>query len=739
MGSSSGSQTTGYKYLMGVHMGLGRGPFDEVVESRVGDRVAWSGSITDNATVSINQPDLFGGEKSEGGIVGELDVMMGGPTQVAPVGLAAMLGGIVPGFRGIVSVFFNGQICANNPYPKPWTWRRRRVMSGWDGAVWYPEKAAIWLGTGTGADGIKAMNPAHILYELYTNQDWRRGLPRARIDDASFRAAADKLYAEGFGLCLQWTRQGSVNEFKQLVLDHICAACGPDLSTGMIRLKLIRDDADPATLPLFTFDTGLLRVAQEEAAAGSTQYNQVDVRWIDPRDGQEKSAPPVKNLGSIQSTGLKPTSKEYPGLPTQDLAIRVAMRDLRVAASGLRRYKVVLDRRGYAIQSGDVFRISDPVRGITNMVLRAGRVEDSPIINGEITITAVQDVFGLPATAYVEAQPPGWVPPDTTPVAPTDRVLMEAPYFELVRRIDPANLALLTADSCFVSGIARRPTGLARNFGMATRVGAAAFVERATGDWSPTGLTTALASPGATAVTVTSGTDLDFVATGTPALWESELVRVDAINISTGALTLARGCADTVPVQHAAGTRIWFFDGTAGADPSEYLTGETVDVKMLTRTATSQLAQALAPTDSLMFAKRQARPYPPGNFKITAQAYPVAIMGDLAVSWAHRDRLLQSDQVVDTAAASVGPEAGTTYTVKVYGTTGTLIHTEAGLTGTSWTYTQAAETSDAGAYQSTLRVTLEAIRGSDTSWQKQDYTFDRAGLGLSLGKFLGGV
>src|SRR5690606_34573013 len=48
-----------------------------------------------------------------------------------------------------------------------------------------------------------AMNPAHMLYQSITDP-MLGAEPVANINDASFRAAADQLYAEGLGLCAQW-------------------------------------------------------------------------------------------------------------------------------------------------------------------------------------------------------------------------------------------------------------------------------------------------------------------------------------------------------------------------------------------------------------------------------------------------------------------------------------------------------------------------------------------------------
>lgn len=139
------SAVIGFKYLFGIHMGVGRGPHDELVEIKVGDKTAWRGSVTTNSTITIDAPDLFGGEKSEGGITGTMDVLFGGPTQTATSRMADVLTSPMPGFRRRLTMFFDGVVSVMNPYPKPWKFRTRRALGGWDGDPWYPEKAVISL------------------------------------------------------------------------------------------------------------------------------------------------------------------------------------------------------------------------------------------------------------------------------------------------------------------------------------------------------------------------------------------------------------------------------------------------------------------------------------------------------------------------------------------------------------------------------------------------------------------
>ncbi|MGO1069708.1 phage tail protein [Lysobacter sp. CA199] len=712
MGSSK-KQTVGHRYLFGLHMGLSRGPLDELVEIRVGDREAWKGSITKTGRIFINKPDLFGGDKGEGGIKGWLDVLMGEAAQAVLPALGALHGVPTPAFRNVTTQYFDGQIAANNPYPKPWKMRVRRALMGWDGAPWYPEKAVLWLANGA----IRAMNPAHILVECLTNRDWGRGLDRGVLDEASYRAAADTLHAEGFGLCLRWNRQSSIADFMQVVIDHIGAAQYTDRSTGRLTVKLLRDDYRVEDLPVFDYESGLLAIEEDEGGAQDGAINQLIVTWYDPIKDEERQIR-VEDLAGIQATGgVASSNTQYKGLPTAELAGRVGMRDLTIACSGLKRLKLRFDRRGGILAPGTVFRIRDPFRGLENLVLRVGTFDDGKLAEGAITVAAVQDVFGLPATAYLEPQRPVWTPPDRVPQPSPNRRLIEASYRDLATTLNAAALAAVPADAGAVLAVAEQATGLAMNYVLTTRVGSGEYTEADVGDWCPTAVLADAMAATTFAVQLASGRGLDQVAAGTAALIEDEVVRVVAIDPQAQTATLARGCADTVPAPHAVGARIWFFDDYAANDPTDYSVGETVQAKLLTRTSSAQLDPALAPVDAIKLVQRQARPYPPGDLKLNGQRYPASVDGDLAIAWAHRDRKLQADQLVDHGQGSIGPEAGTAYVVRLLDAiAGTTLDSPPAITVP--TYSSPLK----GAHR--LRVEVGSTRDGLSSWQKAAHTFD---------------
>lgn len=464
MSSGGGGGIRGYWYFLGLHMGIGRGPVNSIVEMRVGDKTAVAVEVNGSGVFPLYAPTLFGGEEAEGGVGGACYVMMGEETQTAPEDLALMLGGgvvpaVLPGFRRITSIFFNGFIGAINPYPKPWKFRVRRTTNGWDGEPWYPEKAKLVLVRAfapaeiTSSPEIHAMNPAHIFYEVMTNREWGRGLPRAALDDTNLRAVADQLFDEGFGMCLRWTRSDGIDSFVQSILDTIGAVMRPNLSTGELQLKLLRDDYVFADLPLFTSETGLLSVTEASVAAMPKIINHVLVKYKDPITGKDASVG-THNLAGVQGAGgeINTLTKEYPGLPTPDLAGRVALRDLRMSSNALRRFSLTLDRRGEDVRPGDVIRIKDVARGIPDMAVRIGKFEDGPMTDGRIRVTAVQDVFSLTAASYIGIQPPNWEAPNSTPCVGYNRSF-ELPYFMLARQLSAADLDYVEPDAGYLGTV----------------------------------------------------------------------------------------------------------------------------------------------------------------------------------------------------------------------------------------------------------------------------------------------
>jgi len=513
-GGANGSG--GHRYYMGMHMGVCRGPVDELVEIRVGDRTVKMldavTTVTPGAIIGYGPPPLYG-ENSDGAIFNvpiydsdvtttgapvvpggvnairdnaKLDVLFGGPTQAPLEALKTMLGvSQMPAWRKVFTLFYNGLICSVNPYPKAWKMRVRRTTSGWDGAVFSSGNAKIVLSGAPdpsfpdSTEEIHAMNPAHIIYECMTNREWGRGLSSAIIDVPAWQATAAQLYAEGFGMCVKWSRTDEIQNFVKGIIDTIAASLYQDRSTGKLVLKLIRNDYVFADLPLFDASSGLLAISEATFGAPGECANEVVVRWKDPvTDGDRSSR--AQNLAALQSAGgaINSINRDFPGIPTADLANRVAQRELRLVSMPLRRFKITLDRRGWQVYPGSVIRVRDVSRSIPDMALRVAHVSDAGIENGRIEVVATQDVFSLPSTAVTANQGSVWTPPTLDPCLGRIRVL-EVPYFMLAANMTAADLAARTPESTFLGVLAEEGQSLNTTYTVMTHTGAPSVDEAA--------------------------------------------------------------------------------------------------------------------------------------------------------------------------------------------------------------------------------------------------------------------
>lgn len=677
----SKSTTTGYRYYMTLHMGLCRG-MDDLLEIKVSDRTAWSGSAANETIIDINQRGLFGGDKGEGGIDGVLHLMRGHENQNTPPFLQELYGA-VPNYRGVVTFVYDGLICANSPYPKPWSFRIRRVVSNWDNdAVWYQDKAVIWL------DGnrIKAMNPAHIIYQAQTDRSWGRGFSASQLDLASFERAADQLYQEKFGLCLGWRRQNSLKEFIQEILNTIGAALFVDRTTGLWRLELIRSE-DASTIPTFTMENGLLSVEEDNNAAIDVASNQIVVSYRDPISNQDKTTY-AENIAAIQQHGVILENKTYSGIPTAHLAGRIAARDLKVTQSSLKRFKLIFDRRAYAIQPVSVFKISIPEQGIDSIIVRAIRVDHDSVTNGKITVTVVQDVFGLPDTNYIQEQESLWQAPNYTAKPVISQRVYELPFAELRQEFLQADLLMMTNQG-YVGIVAQQPNSLHLDYDILSKRSADAdYLETGRGEFAFVFSVHDAIPQSATSTVISLNNVIDVnVGVGDRALLGDEIVYVEAVDREANQITIARGCIDTVPMAYEANTSIWFYSGNAGVIERSYNSSQTINIKLLSNTAQDQLSAVAAQALDFTLTNRLNRPYPPANVKINNQYYPSEITGDLTVSWAHRNRLTQNTfeqmRFVDGTAIA---EENVSYQLTIYDANNQVLMRQSELTDTSYTW-----------------------------------------------------
>lgn len=542
------------------------------------------------------------------------------------------------------------------------------------------------------------MNPAHIIRECLTDPDWGMGYQESDIDDASFQTAADQLYAEAMGISLLWDRQVPIESFIQEIIKHIDGALYVSRSTGKFVLKLIRSDYDENTL-LELDPSNVEKIDNPARPTFGELTNSVTVNYWDSATGKDASVT-VQDTAMIQMQGaVINTTVQYPGFTNFNIASRVAQRDLRALSSALLTCTIYANQDAKGLNIGDVFKLTWPDFEIDGLVMRVVGLAFGDGQSNKVRITAAQDVFALPETGVVTQPDEGWVDPVTDAIPAEYRIVEESPYYELVQRLGQTSTDEQMAanpDIGYLLASAARP-GTAINGRFAVDAGGGYEGNDTPMDFCPAAFLAENLTPGATSVAITGGDALSEVAVGTHAQIGAELVKITSVSDSS--LGIGRGVLDTVPAAHPSGTAVLFWDAFADSDGVEYVAGETIQAKILPTTGLGTLDFADAPEDSLTFTSRAFRPYPPGNLKIGGVAYPVTTGGssELSLSWSHRDRIQQTaGDIVDTTAGNIGPEAGTTYNLRIYKEDlTTLLRTVSGSAATSYTYAAADELSDA--------------------------------------------
>jgi hypothetical protein len=469
----------------------------------------------------------------------------------------------------------------------------------------------------------------------------------------------------------------------------------------------------------------VLEIEEDDSASSDEIINEIIVKGKDQtlsgrgNDIEARS----HNNAARQDQGAIQDTLELPGISTRELAFRRGQMELAIHAPGLKRFKLKFDRRAWGLTPAAVVRISAPSNSIGNMVVRIGDdIDYGNTTDGTITTSAVEDVFGLPTASFQSTGGSIWTDPNQLPAPAAATRLIEAGYRDILRRVGTTQTQALDPTAAFIGQLAKSP-GTAYRYDLLSKTsGETDFVDRANGIFTFAATLSADVAPLDTAIIVTdlAGISADNIG---EALWlGDEAVRLDAVDAGTSTLTVARGCADTIPAPHSAGDLIWLLDDDLVSDGREYVSSETVQTKVLTRTTSGVLDPALASIDSDDMVARHYKPYPPGNVKVDGTSvYSLSgIHATPVLTFVARNRLTEDDQLIEHGAGAVTAETGTTYTVVVKSLSGTVLRTTTGITASTWTYDGTMQAADG----SPISVLMElwSVRDGVASWQT--YSFE---------------
>lgn len=719
------------KQYYGMHMAICQYPIDAIQKIKAGDIVIYdgdvSGDITASATKTIDYPDAFGGPKQDGGVTGDVDIEFGDPAQTANAYLISQLGADIPAFRGTVCAVLNQMhLSAGKAEVRPWSF------------------LVQWLDSNACGPNSLDMNPAHMI-QLATTEKWGLDQDSADLDTASFTAAKTQLDTEAIGLSLAWQTGAPVQRIIKDVLNHIMGVYYVDPETGKFTLKLMRQ-GDSSVLSID--ESNILQMVNYQRPSLSELTNQVTVHYKDRNFDTERTVT-LQNQGLIEQMGGVINSQDlnYDMVVEPATAQQIAARDLRNLSTSLSLSEVICNREALGVRMGDVVTLTWPRYSVTAETMRVMAIDYGNLQNGEIRLQLIQDIYGVDTS--LNASPPAskFVVPYNEPADATNRLVFEVPYNLLAQRLGSTSTVWdeVAIDAGWIMAAIEKPSSDSITFELWTRLTADAYDEEDDiSPFTPTAtLDAALTPEVTTSTTITEVHDLDLVETEQYCIIGTEICEVTAIDAGAGTVTLKRGIMDTVPQDHAQDALVYFCDTWAAEDPTEYASADVVKSKALPMTSLGVLDIGDATEDTTTLDDRLYRPYPPGKFQLNTAYWPLFISGALTVTWAHRDRVTQATEYTLQSAADVGPEAGTTYTVKIWDEEDDLIVNQSGIATTSYALTIDDEITlsalAAGARPNeTMRILVSSQRDGFDSWQEQDYTIPECrGYGMFYGDYYG--
>lgn len=437
---SSDDVVVGHKYLVSMQFALCLGQVDKLervwIEETIAGGAVGSGSGAVNVFRSLGGDDVGGNGfvasdpsifNPFGGILGIPDYGRGygyfydgGTSQTADPWLDNFIPvADLPGYRGVSYYVFDGTI-GNSPSLSAWAFEVSRRPDPLNMATADP-----------GAEAVNTWdcNPMNALYEIMTDVDWGLGISPSKIDVPNFQAAASTLATEGQGFSLVVDRELEATELITEIQRQIDGALYFDRAAGEWKMKLIRDDYTPGDLTVYD-ESNILKLGEYSRASWAETTNQVRVQFEDFSDDWKTTYAVAQDIANFEIQGANVSADvRYPGVKNKTLANILAWRELRTLSFPLAKITHTVNREGFNLVPGSVFKFSWTRLGISELIFRVSRINFGNITDGSVEIQAVEDIFATGSAAFGDPTGTGWGDPllPPTAVVAADTLTFEAP------------------------------------------------------------------------------------------------------------------------------------------------------------------------------------------------------------------------------------------------------------------------------------------------------------------------
>ena len=278
------------------------------------------------------------------------------------------------------------------------------------------------------------LNPAEAIYEILKNEYWGCKYSDDRIDVESLIDIGTILEEEELGISCLINSMSTAKSYITKILNHVNGVCYDDPTTGKLTFKLIRKDYDVDSLK--QFNTSNCESLEFTRLDWSETKNVISVNFTDATNKYDDSTFSVYDTANERITHNTEESNadgSYYTTPTN--AKWLAKLSLLSSAYPLSAVNIVCNRYAYNLQLGEPILVTWTPYGISKQVYRVTDIDYGTLLDGKITITAIEDVFGFEDTKYTYSNGVSWTEADQDPGDISRYTYIEYPY-ELTTSVD---------------------------------------------------------------------------------------------------------------------------------------------------------------------------------------------------------------------------------------------------------------------------------------------------------------
>jgi hypothetical protein len=693
----------GYKYYLTVALCWCLGPDVRFRKLWLGKDLIWTGCIAAGEKMHhdfIELDKLYGGEEEQGGIQGDVYFFNGDFDQPQSAVLTSLVDPNVSAYRGYaITVFHNGH---EKKSGSGFKWGQSPQIQ--------PPSAEVAVHTNTleigeckhiMPNGLDA-NPLEVLYDLIVNKWANLGIDPDYIDANNWRDGARVLWAEANGCSVIISNPAQGSTIAKEVMAQINASMYQDPSTGLIKVKLIRDDYVIADLPVLT-PSEVSDIGNWTSILWSQTLNKVIISYKNRANNYEDGLAPQQDFANIRYQGKIRSGKvDMPLCYDSTLAAVLAARELTNVAVPLKKGTLTVNREAADLIPGDPFVLHWPEYGVEQMVLRVRKIGLGKREDGRVQMDVVQDIFATPVLSTT-VPPPSEHEVEDFPAADVSTYLLwELPYWL------SASVGTERVGYYRMGAFAKEPTTASVSYTAWIDTGGDPADDTEVvlpSDYTPTaklnadlaqytgwsnGTITSLVIKEVSDTSILVNGSLTAVRAGQGMFYlNDELLGFETFTDNgDGTYTLHnvhRSLLDTGYKAGLANDLLWFIKDTNGLFEDGVLPAPQ-SVYYIDRTYTDELEEPSATRHAVTPAGRKDLPIPPDDITIDAvrvKDLEVDVGATVSVNWHEREPAPVSIPVELDATQT--PAAGTLYKLEVWSPDG-LVRTEDDLTRPfSWT------------------------------------------------------